>query len=126
MNAAGSVYDATTSPPLVSQGATGAISGGILRPGSIDQGAFVQALTEAQRNREAAGVGGKPVSMPTQPFQGNIPTLSSAQFAALVGGQSDDPSFADADDGAASAEAGTAIAIFHSVRNPPRTGWDGP
>jgi len=61
MNAAGSVYDTSTSPPLVSQGATGAISGGILRPGSIDQGAFVQALQQAQQNRAAAGVGGKPV-----------------------------------------------------------------
>jgi hypothetical protein len=101
MNAAGSVYDTTTSPPLVSQGATGAISGGILRPGSIDQGAFVQALQEAQQNREAAGVGGKPVSMPIQPFQANIPTLSSAQFAALVGAQADNPPIADPDAGAA-------------------------
>src|SRR3569833_3071298 len=101
MNAAGSVYDATSSPPLVSQGATGAISGGILRPGSIDQGAFAQALNEAQRNRETAGVGGKPVSMPIQPFQGNVPTLSSAQFAALVGAQSDNPPLSDADNGAA-------------------------
>jgi hypothetical protein len=101
MNAAGSVYDASTSPPLVSQGATGAITGGILRPGSIDQGAFVQALAEAQQNRETAGVGGKPVPMPMQSFQSNIPTLSSAQFAALVGAQSDSPAISNADDGAA-------------------------
>ena len=101
MNAAGSVYDASTSPPLVSQGATGAITGGILRPGSIDQGAFVHALAEAQQNRAAAGVGGKPVPMPMQSFQNNIPTLSSAQFAALVGAQSDSPPISDADDGAA-------------------------
>jgi len=101
MNAAGSVYDTATSPPLVSQGATGAISGGILRPGSIDQGAFLQQLEQAQQNREAAGVGGKPVSMPIQSFQANIPTLSSAQFAALVGAQADNPSFADPEDGAA-------------------------
>src|SRR6185369_6881204 len=101
MNAAGSVYDATTSPPLVSQGATGSISGGILRPGSIDQDAFVKALAEAQQNRQAAGVGGKPVAMPMQSFQSNIPTLTPAQFAALVGAQSDNPPLSDADAGAA-------------------------
>ena len=104
MNAAGSVYDTSTSPPLVSQGATGPISGGILRPGSIDQGAFLQALAEAQENREAAGVGGKPVGMPVPAFQANIPTLTSAQFAALVGAQAADPSFAAPDDGAAAGE----------------------
>jgi hypothetical protein len=101
MNSAGSVYDASTSPPLVSQGATGAISGGILRPGSIDQGAFVKALAEAQQNRQAAGVGGKPIPMPRQSFQNSIPTLTPAQFAALVGAQSDNPPISDADEGAA-------------------------
>ena len=69
----------------------GAISGGALRPGSIDQATFVQMLQQqqqAQQNRQAAGVGGKAVPMPIQNFQSapKIPTLSSAQFAALVGG----------------------------------------
>ncbi len=107
MNTAGSIYDASASPPptapsVVAGGSAGAISGGVLRPGSIDQGAFLQALQQAQQNREAAGVGGKPVAMPVQSFQSsNIPTLTSAQFAALVGGQSDDPPLADPDNGAA-------------------------
>jgi hypothetical protein len=101
MNAAGSAYDASASPPLVSQGATGARSGGILRPGSIDQGVFLQMLQQQQQNRAAAGVGGKPVAMQPQAFQGNIPTLTSAQFAALVGASSENPPIADADDGAA-------------------------
>ena len=70
----------------------GAISGGLLRPGSIDQTTFLQMLQQQQANRTAAGVGGKAVAMPTQNFQAassapSIPTLSSAQFAALVGGQ---------------------------------------
>jgi hypothetical protein len=101
MNAAGSVYDTTASPPLVSQGANGTISGGILRPGSIDQGHFAQMLAQAQANREAAGVGGRPVSMTIPAFQGNIPTLSSAQFAALVGAQANNPAYAGSDDAAA-------------------------
>jgi hypothetical protein len=94
MNAAGSVYDASSAPPpispaVVSGGSQGAISGRVLRPGSIDQSAFVQMLQQAQQNREAAGVGGRPVAMPVPSFQSNIPTLSSAQFAALVGDRSD-------------------------------------
>ena len=106
MNAAGSVYDSSSSPPpvapsVVPEGSQGAISGGALRPGSIDQGAFLQMLQQEQQNREAAGVGGKPVSMPIPSFQAKIPTLTSAQFAALVGGQSDDPPLADSTDGAA-------------------------
>src|SRR5262245_2347357 len=70
---------------------TGAISGGVLRPGSIDQASFVQMLQQQQQqqqqNRQAAGVGGKAVPMSTQGLQSApaIPTLSSAQFAALVG-----------------------------------------
>jgi hypothetical protein len=68
---------------------SGAISGGLLRPGSIDQTTFLQMLQQQQQNRAAAGVGGKPVAMPIQSFQNaapaRIPTLSSAQFAALVG-----------------------------------------
>jgi hypothetical protein len=71
--------------PLGSTGGTGAISGGLLRPGSIDQATFVQMLQQQEQNRQAAGVGGKPVSMPVQSFQNGIPNLSSAQFAALVG-----------------------------------------
>lgn len=70
-----------------STGGTGAISGGLLRPGSIDQATFQQMLAQQQQNRQAAGVGGKPVAMPVQSFQSTIPTLSSAQFAALVGSQ---------------------------------------
>jgi len=71
---------------------SGAISGGLLRPGSIDQTTFLQMLQQQQQNRAAAGVGGKAVAMPTQNFPAassapSIPTLSSAQFAALVGGQ---------------------------------------
>jgi hypothetical protein len=70
----------------------GAISGGLLRPGSIDQTTFLQLLQQQQANRTAAGVGGKAVAMPAQNLQAassapSIPTLSSAQFAALVGGQ---------------------------------------
>jgi hypothetical protein len=118
MNAAGSVYDTSTSPPLVSQGATGAISGGILRPGSIDQRAFLQELQQAQQNREAAGVGGKPVSMPIPAFQANTPTLSSAQFAALVGAQADNPSFADPDAGAAADPQSTTQALSISGVTP--------
>ena len=78
----------------------GAISGGLLRPGSIDQTTFLQMLQQQQQNRAAAGVGGKPVAMPIQNFQGasasNIPTLSSAQFAALIGGQNADQGLAGA------------------------------
>jgi hypothetical protein len=58
-------------------------------------------LQQEQQNREAAGVGGKPVSMPVPAFQSNIPTLSSAQFAALVGAQAANPALAEPDDGAA-------------------------
>jgi hypothetical protein len=55
-------------------------------------------LQQQQSNREAAGVGGKPVAMPVQGFQPApaIPTLSSAQFAALVGTQNADPGLAGA------------------------------
>jgi hypothetical protein len=59
-------------------------------------------LQAQQAAREAAGVGGRPVSMPTQPFQSGIPTLTSAQFAALVGGQTEpqtaDPALGPASD----------------------------
>ena len=70
---------------------SGAISGGLLRPGSIDQTTFLQMLQQQQANRTAAGVGGKAVAMPAPNLQAassapSIPTLSSAQFAALVGG----------------------------------------
>jgi hypothetical protein len=70
-----------------------------MRPGSIDQTTFLQMLQQQQQNRAAAGVGGKAVSMPVQGFQGqapNIPTLSSAQFAALVGAQNADQGLAAA------------------------------
>ncbi len=87
------------SAPLGSTGGSGAISGGLLRPGSIDQATFLQMLRQQEQNREAAGVGGKAVPMPVQGFQAassapSIPTLSSAQFAALVGAQNADPGLA--------------------------------
>jgi hypothetical protein len=83
--AAGSTNGGTTE-------GNGAISGGLLRPGSIDQTTFLQMLQQQQANRTAAGVGGKAVAMPAPNLQAassapSIPTLSSAQFAALVGGQ---------------------------------------
>jgi hypothetical protein len=88
------------SAPMVSAPESGAISGGLLRPGSIDQTTFLQMLQQQQQNRAAAGVGGKPVAMPVQGFAGNsaanIPTLSSAQFAALVGAQNADQGLAAA------------------------------
>ncbi len=83
---------------------SGAISGGLLRPGSIDQTTFLQMLQQQQQNRAAAGVGGKAVPMAVQGFPGgvqgsaapSIPTLSSAQFAALVGAQNADQGLAAA------------------------------
>lgn len=91
---------APPSAPMVSAPESGAISGGLLRPGSIDQTTFLQLLQQQQQNRAAAGVGGKPVAMPVQGFAGNsaanIPTLSSAQFAALVGAQNADQGLAPA------------------------------
>src|SRR4051812_42972977 len=91
----------SVSAPLGSAEGSGAISGGLLRPGSIDQASFLQMLRQQQQNRQAAGVGGKAVAMPAQSFQpasapAPIPTLSSAQFAALVGAQSVAPSLATA------------------------------
>ena len=88
----------SASAPLGSTEGSGAISGGLLRPGSIDQTTFLQMLQQQQSNREAAGVGGKPVAMPVQGFQSapSIPTLSSAQFAALVGAQNANPGLAGA------------------------------
>lgn len=82
---------AASGQPLGQTEGNGAISGGELRPGSIDQATFVQMLLQQQQqqqqNRQAAGVGGKAVPMPIQSFQSapKVPTLSSAQFAALVG-----------------------------------------
>jgi hypothetical protein len=78
-----------------------AISGGLLRPGSIDQTTFLQMLQQQQQNRTAAGVGGKAVPMPMQGFQATgaapaVPTLTSAQFAALVGAQNGDQGLAAA------------------------------
>jgi hypothetical protein len=91
----------SVSAPLGSTEGRGAISGGLLRPGSIDQTTFLQMLQQQQQNRQAGGVGGKAVSMPVQGFQPassapSIPTLSSAQFAALVGAQNADPGLAAA------------------------------
>jgi hypothetical protein len=95
------LFAAKAPSPYASLGSTdgnGAISGGLLRPGSIDQTTFLQMLQQQQQNRAAAGVGGKPVAMPIQGVQGaaapTIPTLSSAQFAALVGGQNADQGLA--------------------------------
>jgi hypothetical protein len=88
----------SASAPLGETEGSGAISGGLLRPGSIDQATFLQMLQQQQQNRQAAGVGGKPVGMPIQGFQStaapSIPTLNSAQFARLVGSQNADPGLA--------------------------------
>jgi hypothetical protein len=90
----------SASAPLGETEGSGAISGGLLRPGSIDQATFLQMLQQQQQNRQAAGVGGKPVGMPIQGFQStaapSIPTLNSAQFARLVGSQNADPGLAAA------------------------------
>ena len=91
MNGTTSLFDAAASPPLVGPAGSGAISGGLLRPGSIDQSQFLQMLQAQQSAREAAGVGGRPVQMPIQSFQDGIPTLTPAQFAALVGQPADGP-----------------------------------
>jgi hypothetical protein len=102
MTTSAALFNPSTQPGLFAQAAPlgstggavsgstsgmGAISGGLLRPGSIDQATFQQMLQQQQQNRQAAGVGGRPVQMPIQNFQPAIPTLSSAQFAALVGAQ---------------------------------------
>lgn len=91
----------SVSAPLGSTEGSGAISGGLLRPGSIDQTTFLRMLQQQQQNRQAAGVGGKAAPMPVQGLQSassapSIPTLSSAQFAALVGAQNADPGLAAA------------------------------
>jgi hypothetical protein len=104
MNATTALFNASTAPAgppaVASPGGLSATSGGLLRPGSIDQGAFLQQLQAQQAARSAAGVGGRPVGMPVPAFQDGIPTLSSAQFAALVGAQAqaqgDDPGDAPA------------------------------
>ncbi|HEY4164992.1 MAG TPA: hypothetical protein VGM59_18140, partial [Dongiaceae bacterium] len=98
---------ANGTPAVVGPTGSGTISGGLLRPGSIDQQAFQQMLRAQQSNRAAAGVGGKPVSMPVLPFQNGIPTLSSAQFAALVGDQT--PEASDSDDAGLAADPQTAM-----------------
>ena len=99
---------ASTDTRLGVTGGNGAISGGLIRPGSIDQTTFLRMLQQQQQNRQAAGVGGKPVSMPIQSFQPAIPTLSSAQFAALVGAQNANAGLAD---GAAEAPAADPQAV---------------
>jgi hypothetical protein len=92
MNTGAALFDTTTAPAVIPPAGIGGISGGLLRPGSIDQGAFVRELqaqqATAQANRAAAGVGGQPVPLSTRTVQDGIPTLSSAQFAALLGAQS--------------------------------------
>jgi hypothetical protein len=98
---------ANGTPAVVGPTGSGTISGGLLRPGSIDQQAFQQMLRAQQSNRAAAGVGGKPVSMPVLPFQNGIPSLTSAQFAALVGDQTAEAS--DSDDAGLAADPQTAM-----------------
>jgi len=97
MNANAALFDATNAPalapPVASPGSMGGISGGLLRPGSIDQAAFARELAAQQAARAAAGVGGLPVPMAPRTFQ--IPTLSPAQFAALVGSQTSIPGTGD-------------------------------
>ena len=70
--------------PLLKAGATiphnayvfdpGGISGGLLRPGAMDQTQFKSALAEAQKQA---------VTAPPAPVTSGIPNLSPAQFAAL-------------------------------------------
>jgi hypothetical protein len=72
------------SAPLLKAGATvphnayvfdpGGISGGLLRPGAMDQTQFKSALAEAQKQA---------VTAPPAPVTSGIPNLSPAQFAAL-------------------------------------------
>ncbi len=73
---------AASQQSLGETGGMGAISGGVLRPGSIDQATFVQMLQQqqqAQQNRQAACAGGKAVGLQVQGMQAPaIPTLSSA------------------------------------------------
>jgi hypothetical protein len=70
--------------PLLKAGATiphnayvfdpGGISGGLLRPGAMDQSQFKNALAEAQKQA---------VTAPPAPVTAGVPNLSPAQFAAL-------------------------------------------
>jgi hypothetical protein len=86
MNGASDLFNiANNTPAVVGTTGSGAISGGLLRPGSIDQQAFLQMMRAQQESRAAAESGDKPVAAPSPPIQNGIPTLTSAQFAALVG-----------------------------------------
>jgi hypothetical protein len=123
MTGTAAIYDTSTTPPLVPPVTSGAVSGGLLRPGAIDQGAFADMLRAQQSAREAAGVGGRPVNMPVPSFQTNIPTLTSAQFAALVGGNSDvrlgDPAEGPAGDPQSALAAARPASIPSPAATPP-------
>ncbi|MBL8708471.1 MAG: hypothetical protein JNL25_04705, partial [Rhodospirillaceae bacterium] len=91
----------TGNAPLPGNTGQGAIQGGLLRPGSIDQSRFQHMLQAEQQARDAAAGGagtgmtlddyrklaGAPTSTapsPSVPSDG-IPTLTSEQFAVLTG-----------------------------------------
>ena len=72
-----------------SSAGAGAISGGLLRPGAIDQPQFramLQAAQSAQQAGPQPAIPPDPASGPAPAFDG-IPTLTPAQFAVLTGGQ---------------------------------------
>ena len=83
----GTAAQPPAAPPKISQAFDpGAISGGVLRPGSIDQKTFRQRLEDAHRGGpiQHPATGKSPVMMPPA-GQGapSIPTLTPAQLAAL-------------------------------------------
>jgi hypothetical protein len=90
-----------TAPPTIQRGSRastsvlpgpGAISGGLLRPGAIDQAQFKSMLQAAQTAQAAKQSAQQPLAIPSpqasqpSPLDG-IPTLTPAQFAVLTGGQ---------------------------------------
>jgi hypothetical protein len=90
-----------TAPPTIQGGSrasasispgSGAISGGLLRPGAIDQPKFKALLQAAQAAQATLGATLPPGAGPTQQSDqasviNGIPTLTPAQFALLTGGQ---------------------------------------
>ena len=92
-----------TAPPTIQGGSraspailpgSGAISGGLLRPGAIDQTQFKAMLAAPQAGQTAKQTAEQPLAIPApkaaQPsLMDGIPTLTPAQFAVLTGGQMD-------------------------------------
>lgn len=83
----GAAAQPPAAPPKISQAFdSGAISGDVLRPGSIDQMTFRQRLEAAHRGGpiQHPGAGQSPLMVPPAPRQvPSIPTLTPAQLAAL-------------------------------------------